>query len=342
MEDTSAAFLLDTVIANAVETACSDVHISTSEECVRVLFRMRGQLVPYLESERSPSALLRRLKALARLNLAEHRIPQEGTFQWEVNGKKIDIRVSIVPTATGISTVLRIHPRLTIQRGLPALGMTPRLATKIEHLAARGGGLLLVAGTTGSGKTTTVYALMRQLAASGYQVASIEDPVEVPQAEFIQLEVREELGLGFAWGLRALLRQDPDVVMVGEIRDEETARIVLNAALTGHFVISTTHGADVVTAVARLVEFGLSRPLLADVFKAVLVQRYGPQRNDFDRDPLFNRGDVDNESPISFQLQEMTLKFRSLLLSGLPWSEVRHQLEDPVQKAVHWMPRFGG
>lgn len=344
MENTSAAFLLDTLITSAVDNACSDVHITIHEEEIKVWFRLKGQLVPYFESQREPQALLRRLKALARMNVAEHRMPQEGTFQYTVNGEHVGIRVSIVPIATGTSAVLRILPRSNLAGGLAALGMPASCIRRIEVLCSRGAGLLLVAGATGSGKTTTVYTLLEQLADKGYRVVSIEDPVEIPHTQFVQLEVKEDIGLDFAWGLRALLRQDPDIIMVGEIRDGETARIVLNAALTGHFVISTTHGSDVVSAFARLVELGVPRPLLADVFRAVLMQNYGAHRTNQRQafDAPFPLPTV-NDPFVAFELLEMTPELQKLLISNLPWSAVREHLNNSIQLSVSKdLRRYGG
>ncbi|WP_067932984.1 GspE/PulE family protein [Alicyclobacillus kakegawensis] len=273
MEEASAVFLCQQILDGALEQGCTDVHVSVSGGRLEVKFRLDGLLVPYLASE-SPvgPALVRRIKALANMDVAESRLPQDGAFHWE--GKETcDVRVSTLPLIHGECMVLRLLAG-TDRYDFRQLGMDELQVRQLSHMLNGAGGLMVVAGPTGSGKTTTLYAIMRWLAERGRHVVSLEDPVERPIPELHQFQIREKIGFTFASALKAVLRQDPDAIAIGEVRDEETARVMLRAALTGHLVLATAHAADLIGVAERLSEFGLARSLIADVLIGAVVQTW--------------------------------------------------------------------
>ncbi|QQE76996.1 GspE/PulE family protein [Alicyclobacillus sp. SO9] len=322
MEDTSAVFLLDQMLSDALKQECTDIHIHSTPDNLAVQFRIQGRLVPYLQSEQNPRAMVRRIKALAKMDIAEHRIPQNGAFQTKITNQTVSVRVATLPTATGESAVLRMLPQYRLHLSLLELGMLPQQEEAVRGLLQGTPGLILVAGPTGAGKTTTMYTLMRMVSERGDSVVSVEDPVEIPSNDFSQLEVREDKGISFATGLKALLRQDPDALMVGEIRDAQTAKIVLQAALTGHLVFSTTHATDFVGAFARLTEFGVPRAMLAEVFRGVIIQRL-PNGAYAKRGPGTLLSQM---TPAVFEVYPIGDDVYELLLSDLPWPRVRQKL----------------
>jgi len=262
------------VLRQAVQDRASDVHIEPFEAGLRVRYRVDGVLH---EVEPPPrrlqSAIISRVKIMASLDIAERRLPQDGRIKLRISGKEIDLRVSTVPTVFGESVVLRILERTSILLGLEQLGMLPDDRERFERVLKLPHGIVLVTGPTGSGKTTTLYAALRRTYSVEKKILTVEDPVEYQLEGINQIHVRPKIGLTFAGGLRHILRQDPDIIMVGEIRDGETAEVAFHAALTGHLVFSTLHTNDSGGAVVRLLEMGVEPFLVASAVEAVLAQR---------------------------------------------------------------------
>jgi type II secretory ATPase GspE/PulE/Tfp pilus assembly ATPase PilB-like protein len=272
--DVSIAQRVRSLVAEALRKHASDIHLEPMEGRVRLRFRIDGVLTESIapSTEEYP-AVLAQLKLQAGLSLAERRLPQDGRLGWRSPGVSTDMRVSTVPTRFGESVVLRILDPGAAVEGLDQLGLTAEDAHEWRELIAGRDGLLLVTGPTGSGKTTTLYAFLRELAAPTRKLVTVEDPIEYRIAGVSQVPVRTEVGMTFAGALRAILRQSPDVVMVGEIRDRETAEIALQAALTGHLVLSTLHTNDAAGAVERLRNLGVRPVLLDAALRGVLAQR---------------------------------------------------------------------
>jgi general secretion pathway protein E len=239
-----------------------------------VRYRIDGLLY---EQEAPPralqAALTSRIKIMAELNIAERRLPQDGRIRVTSQGRRVDIRVSTVPTIHGESIVMRLLDRSSVFLPLERLGFAPRVAERFQALIRRPHGIVLVTGPTGSGKTTTLYAALDKINATDRKIITVEDPVEYQLRGVNQIPVRPKIGLGFAAGLRHIVRQDPDVIMVGEIRDLETAEIAIQAALTGHLVFSTLHTNDAPGAVTRLQDMGCEPYLVCSVLSGVLAQR---------------------------------------------------------------------
>lgn len=266
--------LVDLLLQRAVHARASDIHLEPEDRFVRIRFRIDGTLeqAMLLHADHWPP-VAQRLKVLARLNLAHTRLPQDGRFKATVGGQDIDFRISIMPTVWGDNIVLRVlDPRVAL-RPLADLGFFPDQVALLEKLLARPSGLVLVTGPVGSGKTTTLFALLHLLNKLGRKIVTLEDPVEY-QLNFIrQTAVQEAQGLTFGTGVRALLRQDPDVLLIGEMRDADTAHMALRAALTGHRVFSTMHTQDVFGVIPRLFDLGLSPATLAGHVHAIINQR---------------------------------------------------------------------
>lgn len=335
VEELSAVVLLQRVLDDALARRSSDVHLEANENQLVVQFRVAGALQPYLRLEEFGAAVIRRIKALARMDVAESRLPQDGAFHWQGGTLACDVRAASLPTVHGEVMVLRLLPRQTEAMTFAGLGMTPEQCATMERLLRADSGLCLVTGRTGSGKTTTLYTMMAQLALWGRHVVSIEDPVEMTLAACHQVEVRERVGITFDRGLRALLRHDPDVIMIGEIRDDATAQVALRAALTGHLVLSTTHAPDLPGAAARLVEFGLSRPLLGDVLKAVVVQHLAVRTcPDCAGAGCASCGSAGAPGlrVAAFSIHEMTSDLGALFASGRSWHEVRAHLDQDIER----------
>jgi general secretion pathway protein E len=266
--------LVNLLIENAVKSGASDIHIEPFEDNLRVRYRIDGVL---FEAETPPrrlrAAVTSRIKIMAELNIAERRLPQDGRIRMSLEGRRLDIRVSTIPTIHGESVVMRLLDRAAILLPLERLGFDPRAQRQIERLITLPHGMLLVTGPTGSGKTTTLYAALDKINSPGKKIITIEDPVEYQLPGVNQIHVKPKIGLTFAAGLRHIVRQDPDVIMVGEIRDLETADIGIHAALTGHMVFSTLHTNDAPGALTRLLDMGVEPYLVASVLEGILAQR---------------------------------------------------------------------
>ena len=273
-EDAPAIRLVNAVLYEAVRAGASDVHVEPFERTLAVRLRVDGVLHDVLAPPRRlHAALVSRVKIMAGLDIAERRLPQDGRIALRVGGRDVDVRVSIVPTAAGERVVLRLLDRASVLRDVAELGLAPATLAGLDILLLRTHGLLLVTGPTGSGKTTTLYALLRRLATGERNVMTIEDPVEYQLRGIGQMQVAPRIGLTFAAGLRAILRQDPDIILVGEVRDRETMEIALQAALTGHLVLATLHTNDAASALTRLLDMGAEPYLIASSVVGVLAQR---------------------------------------------------------------------
>jgi len=266
--------LVNLLIDEAVTSEASDIHVEPFEDRLRVRYRVDGILYDRESPPRKlQAALTSRIKLMAEMNIAERRLPQDGRIRVTAGGRRVDIRVSTVPTIHGESLVMRLLDRSSVFLPFDRLGFSPAVAESYEALIRRPHGILLVTGPTGSGKTTTLYAALDKINSPDKKIITIEDPVEYQLAGVNQIPVRAKIGLSFAAGLRHIVRQDPDVIMVGEIRDLETAEIAIQAALTGHLVLSTLHTNDAPSAIARLQDMGAESYLVASVLNCVLAQR---------------------------------------------------------------------
>jgi general secretion pathway protein E len=267
--------LVNAMIASAVERRASDIHLEPFEREFRVRFRIDG----VLHQEEAPpreltAAIISRVKLMARLNIAERRLPQDGRIKVKALGREVDLRVSTLPTLYGESVVMRLLDRSAGDfYDLHNLGFDPLMLGRMEHFTAMPHGIFLVTGPTGSGKSTTLYAALKRINQTDKKIITIEDPVEYQMDGINQIHVNSQIGLTFASGLRHIVRQDPDVIMVGEIRDRETADVAIRAALTGHFVYSTLHTNDAPSAIARLTDMGVENYLISSSVVAVLAQR---------------------------------------------------------------------
>jgi len=273
-DDAPAIRLINGIIADAARNGVSDIHIEPYETGLVVRMRIDGVL---RETLRMPAhvapVVVSRVKVMARLDIAERRVPQDGRMGLALGGKLLDVRVSTLPSRAGERVVLRILDKENAGIDLEALGLTPSTYRLMQEVVAEPNGIVLVTGPTGSGKTTTLYAALRLLNDGSRNILTVEDPVEYAVDGVGQTQVNAKVGLSFAAGLRAILRQDPDVVMVGEIRDRETAEIAVQASLTGHLVLSTVHTNDAVGAITRLRDMKVEPFLIASTLRAVLAQR---------------------------------------------------------------------
>jgi MSHA biogenesis protein MshE len=268
------ARLLTSIFEDAVQVAASDVHIEPDESELRIRLRVDGVLhEQVMREKRISAALVQRLKLISGLDISEKRLPQDGRFQVSVRGREIDVRLSTLPVQHGESVVMRLLDRSTGLLELSELGLGPDLQKRLRRLFGLSHGMLLVTGPTGSGKTTTLYAALSELNGAERKMVTVEDPVEYRIPRVNQVQVNPKIGLTFAHVLRSALRHDPDVVMVGEIRDQETAAIGVRAAMTGHLVLSTLHTNDAISSVIRLIDMGAEGYLVASSLRAVLAQR---------------------------------------------------------------------
>ncbi|HSP67100.1 MAG TPA: type II secretion system ATPase GspE [Bryobacteraceae bacterium] len=267
--------LVNAMIAQAVEQRASDIHIEPFEKEFRIRYRIDGVLASQSPPPRElKAAIISRVKLMARLNIAERRLPQDGRIKVKTLGREVDLRVSTLPTLYGESVVMRLLDRsATSFYDLESLGFDPHMLRRMEYYTSLPHGILLVTGPTGSGKSTTLYSALKRINQTDKKIITIEDPVEYQMDGINQIHVNPQIGLTFAGGLRHIVRQDPDVIMVGEIRDQETADIAIRAALTGHFVYSTLHTNDAPSAITRLTDMGVENYLLTSSLVAVLAQR---------------------------------------------------------------------
>jgi len=266
--------LVNQTLSRAVEQRASDIHVEPFENELRVRFRIDGVLHDQDPPSRNlTAAIISRIKLMAKLNIAERRLPQDGRIKLRLVGREIDLRVSSLPTLYGESVVLRILDRSSVVVDLSRLGMPQDILGNFSHMISQPHGLILVTGPTGSGKTTTLYGALDKINSSELKIITIEDPVEYQLRGVNQIHVKAQIGLTFANGLRSIVRQDPDVIMIGEIRDAETAEIAIQAALTGHLVFSTLHTNDAAGAISRLLDMGVEDYLLASSLIGVLAQR---------------------------------------------------------------------
>ncbi|MBK1707555.1 type II secretion system ATPase GspE [Marichromatium gracile] len=266
--------MVNQLLQRAVEARASDIHLEPFADTLRVRYRVDGVLQEVeAPPVRSSAAVISRVKIMARLNIAERRLPQDGRIPLRVQGRELDLRVSTVPTLFGESLVIRLLDKDRVRFDLDALGFDGALRARLDRVLEHPYGILLVTGPTGSGKSTTLYTLLARLNTESRKIITVEDPVEYQLAGINQIPVRPAIGMTFASALRAIVRQDPDVIMVGEMRDLETARIAVQSALTGHLVLSTLHTNDAASGATRLLEMGVEDYLLTSTVNGILAQR---------------------------------------------------------------------
>lgn len=266
--------LLNSIIEQAIRTRASDIHIEPYQEEIRVRFRVDGDLKEIMVLPRSNlSAIVTRIKIIGKMNIAERRIPQDGRVETKINDKEIDMRISSLPTVYGEKVVIRLLDKSNFNFTKEGLGFSERNLKLFDQILAQPYGMILVTGPTGSGKTTTLYTVLKELNVPEKNVITIEDPVEYKLNGINQVLVNPKTGLTFAAGLRSILRQDPDTIMVGEIRDGETAEIAIRAAITGHLVLSTLHTNDSPSTVSRLIDMGIEPYLVSSAVIGIVSQR---------------------------------------------------------------------
>ena len=266
--------LLQKIFEEAITNKASDIHIEPDEKVLRIRNRIDGELIEQVMNEkRIASALVVRIKLMASLDISEKRLPQDGRFNLKVKHHNIDVRLSTMPVQFGESVVMRLLDHTGGVRSLDTVGMPPNLVSRFRKIITRPHGLVLVTGPTGSGKTTTLYGALSELNKPQKKIITVEDPVEYRLPRISQVQLHEKIGLTFSSVLRATLRQDPDILLVGEIRDAESAEIALRASMTGHLVLSTLHTNDAISSALRLIDIGVDGYLVATALKAVVAQR---------------------------------------------------------------------
>lgn len=266
--------MIEQLFINSIEMRASDIHIEPYENLIRIRYRIDGQLrtVNNLSIE-TQAPLITRIKILAGLNIAEKRIPQDGRIITKIGNSNVDLRVSILPIVNGEKIVIRILNRDSYKVGKEKLGLSSENLKKLENIIASPNGIVLVTGPTGSGKSTTLYSILSEMNSTDVNIVTVEDPVEYTLNGINQVNVNNKAGLTFASGLRSILRQDPDIIMIGEIRDEETAKIAIKAAITGHLVLSTLHTNDAPSSIIRLIDMGVEPYLVATSITGIIAQR---------------------------------------------------------------------
>ena len=266
--------LVNALIMRAVETRTSDIHLEPYEDELRVRYRIDG-ILHTVESvpKRLQSAIVSRIKLMAKLNIAERRLPQDGRIRFKMSSKQIDMRISTIPVLHGESVVMRLLDKESIVIDLDLLGFPETVLRTFEELIKKTNGIIFVTGPTGSGKTTTLYGALDKINSPDQKIITVEDPIEYHLKGVNQIQVKPKIGLNFANTLRHIVRQDPDVIMIGEIRDLETAEIAIQAALTGHLVFSTLHTNDAASAITRLLDMGVESFLLSSTIRGILAQR---------------------------------------------------------------------
>jgi len=266
--------MVNFILQKAVESRASDVHIEPFEQSLKVRLRIDGVLQD-IDSPpvASTAAVLSRIKIMAKLNIAERRLPQDGRIKLQMIGKELDLRVSTIPTLHGESVVIRLLDKENAVLDFETLGFVGKQAERFMEVLAQPHGILLITGPTGSGKSTSLYAALKTLNTSERKIITVEDPVEYQLEGINQIQAKPQIGLTFASALRSIVRQDPDVIMIGEMRDLETAKIAVQSALTGHLVLSTLHTNDAAAGVTRLQDMGLEEYLLSSTINGILAQR---------------------------------------------------------------------
>lgn len=273
-EDMPVVNLLRSIFEDAVQVNASDIHIEPDESVLRIRLRVDGALQEQIVEEKSISqALVQRIKLMSGLNIAEKRLPQDGRFSVNIKKKYFDVRVSTIPIQYGESVVMRLLNQSAHLLNLAQLGMPEKVYKELSRILTAAYGILLIVGPTGSGKTTSLYAALNQLNDPEDKIITVEDPVEYRLPRINQVQVNAKIGLTFANVLRSILRQDPDIIMIGEMRDQETIEIAMRAAMTGHFVLATLHTNDSISSITRLLDMGAQGYIVAAVLRAVMAQR---------------------------------------------------------------------
>jgi general secretion pathway protein E len=325
--------LVNQLIMRGVETLASDIHIEPFEDRLRLRYRYDGVLH---EAESPPlrlaAAISSRIKIMARLDIAERRLPQDGRIKLAVRGQEVDFRVSTIPTMHGEKVVLRILDRAAVVFDYTRLGLAPSLVKRFSAALEQPNGIVLVTGPTGSGKTTTLYTGLSAVNSTARNIVTVEDPIEFQLRDVTQIQVRADIGLTFANLLRSILRQDPDVIMVGEIRDPPTAQIAVQAALTGHLVLSTLHTNSAASAITRLRDMGIEDYLLTAVLRGVLAQRLVRRLCRACRRPA----PAPREIVKHFGLDRLATRARRLLHAG-PWDNERRD-DEPAETITLYHP----
>jgi type IV pilus assembly protein PilB len=278
---------VDLLMSQAVKCRASDIHIEPQEKSTVVRMRVDGilrDMVP--PAKKMQAAVIARIKIVARMDIAERRLPQDGRFKMKISGRAVDVRVSTIPTIYGEKVVMRILDASAVKHDLDLLGLNPERLDELKSKLQQPHGIIIVTGPTGSGKSTTLYSALSYLKDPTKNITTVEDPVEYRLAGINQIQVKPEIELDFARCLRAILRQDPDIVLIGEIRDKETVEIAIKASLTGHLVLSTFHTNDAPSAISRLLYMGIERYLLASALNLVIAQRLVRRICDHCKEPV--------------------------------------------------------
>jgi type IV pilus assembly protein PilB len=341
VDDTPVVRLVNMLIHQAVKEGASDVHIEPDPDILRVRFRVDGILREVMSPPRALHAgVVSRIKIMSNLDIAERRASQDGRVQLKVESKQIDVRVSTLPTIFGEKVVMRILDKSGMLVGMEEMGLAPDVLAQFRKYIRKSYGLILVTGPTGSGKTTTLYAALNEINSIDKNIVTIEDPVEYQLKGINQIQVNPTVGMTFAEGLRSILRQDPDIIMVGEIRDTETANIAIQAALTGHLVLSTLHTNDAAGATARLVDMGVEPFLAASSLLTVLAQRLvrkNCERCKKEIDPpsaLLSDLGLDRASGLSFQRGEGCQDCRGTGYAGRVGIYELLEVDDTVRRLI--------
>ena len=266
--------IVNEIFIDASNKGASDIHYDPWEEYMKIRIRIDGQLIDYTKVPNTyKNNLVTRIKILSGMNITESRLPQDGAIKAKIGGEDVDMRVSCLPTNKGEKVVIRILDYSKHVAGIESLGFTDTNLKKVEHAITAPNGIILVTGATGSGKSTTVYSILNKLNKEDTNIITVEDPIEMDIEGVNQVQTNSEIGLDFANVLRSILRQDPDIVMIGEIRDTETAKIAVRASITGHLVLSTLHTNDALTTIERLCDMGVERYLLSSSLSAIISQK---------------------------------------------------------------------
>ncbi|MDO9162538.1 MAG: type II secretion system ATPase GspE [Methylococcaceae bacterium] len=336
--------MVNLIMQRAIETRASDIHIEPFEQSLKVRLRVDGVLKAIdAPSVKSTAAVISRIKIMAKLNIAERRLPQDGRIKIQMLGKELDLRVSTIPTMYGESVVIRLLDKDNTVLDFAALGFAGKHLDQFLDALSQPHGIILITGPTGSGKSTTMYAALKQLNTSERKIITVEDPVEYQMEGINQIQAKPQIGLTFAAALRSIVRQDPDVIMIGEMRDLETARIAVQSALTGHLVLSTLHTNDAAGGVTRLLDMGLEEYLLTSTVNGILAQRlvrklcpvckqaYHPPA-ELIEDLQFRRfvpaGDIVFYKPVGCSLcSDMGYRGRLAIIEFLP-------MTDPIRKLI--------